>query len=215
MSEPTTSLVALRDRRAATIQRLSDAYAEDLLELAAFEDRLARAHGATDLATLDALVADLQPTQSTALAPLVQSGTPAPPRKKVLAVFSSVERRGTWAVPTSMRASAVFGSTVLDFREAAFQPGTTELEVRAVFGNVEIVVPPHLAVECDGNAIFANFEQRHGGAIDDPTMPRLRVVGSAVFGNVEVRLRLPHDDLHHRLAGRDRLRALPPRRDDG
>jgi hypothetical protein len=214
MTEPITSLVALRDRRQEVIQRLSDAYAEDLLELSAFEERLARAHGTSELATLNQLVADLQPSMTTALAPLVMPGTPDQPRRRWRALFSSVERRGGWVVPSAMKVSSVFGTVVLDFREARFQAGTTELEVRAVFGNIEIIVPPHLAVECDGSAVFASFEHRAPGVVDDdPRTPRLRVVGSAVFANVEVRLRLPHDDDRARLPGRER-KVLPPAREE-
>ena len=68
------SLVAVRDRREQVILLLSAAYAEDVIEMAAFEDRLSRAHAATYQLTLDALVADLGvPVAETALAPANRS----------------------------------------------------------------------------------------------------------------------------------------------
>ncbi len=68
-----SSLVALRDRREAAIQQLADSFAADLLTMDQFDERVARAHGATTVAELDALVADLPPpagAKSTALVPL-------------------------------------------------------------------------------------------------------------------------------------------------
>ncbi len=88
-----------RDRREQVIKlTLSAAYAEDVIEMAAFPDRLSRAHAAADLhATLDALVADLGvPVAETALVPVARSEAMIPVGQRVLAVFSSIERRGAW-----------------------------------------------------------------------------------------------------------------------
>ncbi len=55
---------------------------------------------------------------------------------------------------------------------------------------VEIVVPPHLSVECEGRALLGSFSEVNRvpaeGAADGPV---LRVIGSAVFGNVEIQTR--------------------------
>jgi hypothetical protein len=208
------ALIALRDRREAVIQILSDSFANDLVDVDAFDERLARAHAAATVAELDALVADLAPLPDTArrvaLAKIPVGGVPDRPRT-VSAVFSNLERRGVWQVPSALTARSVFGNVELDFREAQLAAGVTELRVRAVFGNVEIVVPPHLAVECEGSAVFGNFE--HGEhAVADPDRPILRVVGTAVFGNVEITTRLPGEAERdaHRRRKRER-KALPSR----
>ena len=158
------------------------------------------------------MVADLSPLPSearrtkpapraadTALAP-----ADAAEPKRVAAIFSSVERRGAWVVPPKLKASAVFGAVVLDFREASFQPGVTELEVRALFGALEILVPPELAVECDGSAVLASWEGQGATAVADPDRPLLRVTGRAVLGSVEVHTRLPGES--HRDARRRQKR---------
>jgi hypothetical protein len=158
-----------------------------------FDERLARAHGATTVAELDALVSDLgapTPAPSTALAPLRVDGSLRPAAKRLLSVFGNVERRGPWVVPGQLSIAAVFGNTELDFREARFTTGTTEIHARVVFGNLEVIVPPHLAVECDGSTLFGNLESHAGGAVD-PERPRLRIHGAVVFGNIEVQVRLP------------------------
>jgi len=193
---PPGSLVALRDRREAAIQQLADGFAADLLTMDQFDDRVARAHSAATVAELDALVADLPapspPTKATALVPL---GVDAAleknaTKKRLLSFFGSLERHGAWIVPDRISVGAVFGSTVLDFREARFSSQAVTLEVRAVFGSLEIIVPPQLAVECDGSSIFGSIES-HAHAVADPDRPILRITGTALFGSIEVQTRLP------------------------
>jgi predicted membrane protein len=50
------------------------------------------------------------------------------------------------------------GGSELDFREAVMGPGVTELQIFAVCGGVEVVVPPGLNVESHGIAIMGGFE---------------------------------------------------------
>jgi len=184
------ALVALRDRRESVIQILSDGFATDLLDLATFESRTQLAHQANNLAELDPLVADL-PQSSTALVPYQADPlVERPERKSQLVVFANRERHGAWIVPRELRTTSVFGNAILDFRAARLGAGVTVLRVNAVFGNVEIIVPPQLAVESDGHAVFGNFEDC-AGAIADPERPILRIEGTAVFGNVEISVRLP------------------------
>jgi hypothetical protein len=220
-----TALVALRDRREQVFQILSDSFANDLLDVDAFDDRLARAHQAMTVAELDALVADVAPLPPEARhAPLVKlevGSVPDKPRS-VAAVFSNLERHGAWQVPSALKVVSVFGNAELDFREARFASGVTELRVRAVFGNVEITVPPNLSVECEGTAVFASFAHAES-APADPDRPILRIVGTAVFGNVEIHTRLPgeseRDARRRSKRERKQLRAsqeplaLPPRRE--
>ncbi|HEY2746042.1 MAG TPA: LiaF domain-containing protein [Polyangia bacterium] len=191
-----TSLVALRDRREAAIQQLSDSFAADVLSLDDFDDRIARAHSATGVAELDALVADLpaaSTSKSTALVPLaVDASLQANATKKRLrAIFGNLERHGAWIVPDQLAVTTTFGSAVIDFREARFAARAVTLDARVFCGNLEIIVPPQLAVECDGSSIFGNIESHGGSAVADPDRPLLRISGTVYFGNIEVHTRLP------------------------
>jgi hypothetical protein len=191
---PPTSLIALRDRREQAIQQLSDAFVGDLLTVDGFEERLARVHAASTLPQLEAVVADLQPlpkgAPTAALVPLAVTPGLAPATKRIRSLFGNVERRGGWVVPASMEVRATFGNVELDFRDARFTAPVTELEARVVFGNLEIIVPPQLAVDCEGSSIFGNIESQ-GSAVGDPDRPVLRIRGYAVMGNIEVHVRLP------------------------
>jgi hypothetical protein len=191
------ALVALRDRRELAIQRLSDSFVADLLAIEQFEERLARVHAATTVAEVDGVVADLAPlpsgTSTTALTTLTVNPGLSTSIRRIRSILGNVERRGSWAVPAQLQVTATFGNVELDFRDARFTAGVTELDARVVFGNLEIFVPPQLAVECEGSSVLGNFENHGSGAVADPDRPLLRIKGYAVFGNVEIHTRLPTD----------------------
>ena len=112
--------------------------------------------------------------------------------KRVLTICSGIQRQGTWRVPKKLRVVTVMGGTDLDFREAEFGPGATEVEVTVVMGGIAIIVPPHLQVECDGVAILGLFEGMvRGTGGPDPGAPLLRITGVAVMGALEISTRPP------------------------
>jgi hypothetical protein len=187
-TRPTT---AVRD---GAIERLSAAFAEGALDTDEFERRVTVVHRSGSLQEIEGLLADLPlatqsaVAQQTALVPVSQ----APPGARTLSVFGSTTRRGGWAVPQRLSVRAVFGNVELDFREATLPAGVIELEVNAAFGNVEITVPPHLAVEAEGSVIFGNFDHvARAPSEAAPDAPVLRIKGKSVFANVEIHMRLP------------------------
>ena len=150
-----------------------------------------------------------------ALAPVTAGDGVAP--ETVYAIFGGVDRRGTWNVPRRWRVVAAFGGAQLDLREARFPTGVIDLEVRAVFGGVQIIVPPGLAVEVHGTAIMGGFQDvNRAPAHPDPDAPLLRIRGLALMGGVEITMRLPGESerqAHRRrkVESRQERRAL---RDD-
>jgi cell wall-active antibiotic response 4TMS protein YvqF/uncharacterized protein DUF1707 len=222
------SLVALRDRREAVIARLSDAYAADLFEVDELERRLDLAHSARTVADLDKLVSDLalakvEPAATTALVPASPTAIDDPLRvdfKRLRVIMSSVERRGRWTVPKQLAVRTFWGNVELDFRDASLGPGITTIHVRATMANVEIILPPNLAIDVDVSSFAGNVEERHRVPPDlDPTRPMLRIVGRVRFGNLEISTRLPgeterderrRDRAERRQLREARRRALPP-----
>lgn len=190
---PPTALVSVADRREQVVAILSEQYGGDRLELDELERRLALAHQATTVATLDALVADLVPAPTTALAPAALAGAAEhPARGRVIAMFGGVDKGGTWTVPRHLTVIAGFGGAELDFRTATFAPGVTELKVYCMFGGVDLIVPPDLAVESDAIALFGGFDEAHQAPpSDDPARPVLRITGVAAFAGVDVESRYP------------------------
>ncbi len=134
----------------------------------------------------------------------------------VSAVFSSVSRKGEWLPAELIEVRAWCGTAHLDFTSALLAPGVTTLDVSAVFGSVEILVPADLAVELGASALLGSVEQRDaggrvrrflaeqldrvtGGSLgrreladddeDDDEPPILRVEGRAIFGSILVKTR--------------------------
>ena len=81
-------------------------------------------------------------------------------------------------------ATAIFGGIELDLTGARTSGGA-ELEAVALFGGVEVTVPPGWRVLLDGPAIFGGHENSVP-APADPDAPTLRVRATAIFGGVEV-----------------------------
>jgi hypothetical protein len=200
------SLVALRDRCEQVIARLSEAYAADLIDVDELDRRLDLAHGARTVAELDALVADLAPAAapSTALVPAGPLAIDDPSRaakKRLRCIMSSIERKSGWVVPRELEVRVFWGSVELDFRDASLGPGTTTIDVRVTMGNLELILPPQLAIDVDVSSFAGNVEERHRVPRDlDPQRPLLRVVGAVRFGNLEIHTRLPGE------SGRDARR---------
>lgn len=185
----------LRDRRTQVIARLSECFASDVLEVDELERRLDLAHAARTVAELDALVADLAPSESTALAPAAPAAIEDPSRaerKKLRVIMSNVERRGRWTVPRTMELRVLWGNAELDFRDASLAPGVTTIDVRVLMGNLEIILPPQLAIDVDVSSFMGSVEERHRVPPDtDPARPVLRLSGAVRLGNLEITTRLP------------------------
>ncbi|MBN1606854.1 MAG: DUF1707 and DUF2154 domain-containing protein [Polyangiaceae bacterium] len=184
---------SLLDTREQTIERLSEAFARNELDLEQYEHRIDLAFACRTHEELVRVLRDLAPAE--AMVPSSVPGTaivaaaPAARRPRLaLAVFGNVER-GLSALPSSSKAIAVFGNVELDLRRAVLERGLTELRVHAVFGNVQLTVPPNLAVQCEGIGVFGNFESMARLPVDPTAEPVLRITGTAVFGNVELRTR--------------------------
>jgi hypothetical protein len=189
-----TSLVALRDRREQVIATLTESFAHDLVDVDEFDRRVGLAHRATALVELDDLVKDLGPSTSTALVPTPTEQALAewPEKRTMRAIMGGFDKKGRWNVARTLRVRCFWGGGTLDFREAQFAPGVTELKVIAVMGGLRIIVPPWLSVECDATSIMGGFEElERGHGSPDPGRAMMRITGFALMGGVSIETRLP------------------------
>jgi predicted membrane protein len=107
------------------------------------------------------------------------------PSLSLLAVFGSRDTRVTAPRFDGGRAVAVFGDVDLDLRATTLPREGATLEVVAVFGEVEVVVPMGWAVEVTGPAVLGDLDDRTLGA--PAGAPVLRVRVTVVLGDVELR----------------------------
>ena len=206
-SDQRTGGEGLEAIRQTTVDQLCERFAADGLSLSDFERRIDLAHQASTMRQLTALVADMPPVPSRPASPEASSGganTPVPtvppervPSRQFLAgVLGASTRGGAWVAPREIYAVALMGGVELDFRHAGFGPGVTEVTAFALWGGVEVIVPPGLQVECNGAGILGGFERKSDELADepagvpDPGTPVLRVNGVAMMGGVTVSARL-------------------------
>jgi hypothetical protein len=182
--------------RERTIQALCAHYASDHLTTQELELRFEKAYKAHDAAELQTLLINLPalppmvPAPFYSMAPQRASGSVGTPEKRYLAVMSEVKKTGEWIVSPRTVATAIMGNIRLDLRDALL-PGTDmEIEATAIMGEVRVIVPPGVRLECDGFAFMGEFASHHSGA-DTMNGPTLRIHGSSVMGSVGVETRLP------------------------
>jgi Cell wall-active antibiotics response 4TMS YvqF/Domain of unknown function (DUF1707) len=164
--------------------------------LTELNDRLDALYAAKTYGELEPVVADLpdaaraasvlpaQPTSRT-VQPRV-GGTPVARTAK--AVFSGFTRRGQWVVPTHYTVKTVFGGAELDLRQARLESPDVTIEIKAVFGGVEVIVPEDVIAIVDGTAVFGGFDDQVSTS-QPSTGPVVRIGGKAVLGGVSVQRR--------------------------
>ena len=104
------------------------------------------------------------------------------------ALLSSFAREGRWTLSRQSRFSAVFGSIQLDLREAVLPGPEVEIEAKAVFGSVEVMVPEGVVVEVSGGGALSSQEVRVGGLTPEGA-PVIRIHHRGVCGSLSVRSR--------------------------
>lgn len=209
--------------RQQAIDRLCEAFADDQMSMDDFESRVELAHRAGTAAELRALLQGLPEASVPARVPetkseAVRARPPAPNevsgRNLIMGVLGGGVRRGNWTPAETNLAIAVMGGVELDLRDARLRPGeVTEIDCFALMGGVEVIVPPDVEVQCNGVGIMGGFEydqrEESTAAIDAPV---LRINGMAMFGGVEITVRLPgeskRDAKRRRRADRHARRLL-------
>jgi hypothetical protein len=195
MAAESNNLVALERARVSARERLGDGYANDLLDADELDRRLdALEHAATasEIAVLvDDLAApiavqDVPGADCVALVPIDTVALTG----SIRAIFAETKRAGPWTPARSTAVAAVFASVRLDLREAQLAAGVTAFEVNVVVGELEVIVPPGLAVDVECNALFGEIDQDESLAGAPTGAARIRITGRVWFGSVTIREQL-------------------------
>jgi hypothetical protein len=124
------------------------------------------------------------------------------PRGGVVSFLSSNERQGRWELPRHFRALAVLGNVELDLRDAVIGIGVSFIEAVAVMGNIEITVPPDVAVESDGDSLLGSFVVKYKNSVSPAAATGLRTVritGTAYAASVEIHVKGPDEGMLARI----------------
>jgi hypothetical protein len=198
------------DRRNLRVSDAEREHAADVLRRAAgdgritfeeLDERLAAAYAAKTYGELAAVTEDLPeagpqppaPWVTAPMPPVTAAGARFPeariggtPGSAIsVAVMSEAHRSGSWVVPPSYTAVAVMGAVSLDLREAQFSGHEMTIQTFALMGGIDIIVDEEITVDVSGFAFMGGFDQRATGP-GLPGAPRLKVVGFAMMGGVNV-----------------------------
>ncbi len=157
---------------------LARLFAEDRITQAELEERLARVYRATSGEEIEAIVADLRP-------PLPAASAGAAPAQRISALLSGQEQRVAGAVPRRLEVRGRLGYVELDLSQATFEPGVTEIDVRAFMGYVQIRFPAGVRVECRGRALAGFFSVKGTPEVGTNPAAVVQVTGRATLGFAE------------------------------
>jgi uncharacterized protein DUF1707/cell wall-active antibiotic response 4TMS protein YvqF len=191
LSGPTDhSLMRVSDsdrERAAEVLR--EAAGHGRITMDELDERLGLAYSAKTYADLAVVTRDL-PQPGVAPVPAQPStagrigGTPR--NKCSVAIMSGARRAGRWVLPRNYVSVAVMGGVELDLREAQFSEPEVTIHAYTVMGGIEITVPEDVDVDVSGIAFMGGFDHNASGP-GVPGAPRVRVLGFALMGGVDVR----------------------------
>ncbi len=188
-----------RDQVAEVIR---EAAGQGRLTLDELDQRLDLAYAAKTYADLETVTRDLPAVGAAVPAPGAMGRFPdariggTPGSKISIAVMSEARRSGTWVVPSVYVAVAVMGSVVLDLREARFSEREVTIQAYALMGGVNVIVPEDIEVDVSGIAFMGGFDHRASGP-GAPGAPRVKIIGFAMMGGVDVRRKPPRKRPKH------------------
>jgi Domain of unknown function (DUF1707)/Cell wall-active antibiotics response 4TMS YvqF len=175
--------------RDAIVSRLHEAAAEGRLTFEELSDRVEAAGTAVMRSDLVRLTSDLPATAAVDLAA-------QPP---AIRGAGDVKRSGAWTVPADNSFRTWFGNIKLDLRQARLSAPETHIHARAVFGNVDLLVPEGVEVDVQAHTqVGRTVQQATPGGFG---APRIVLTGGTFFGDIKVR----HRRLRDKLARRSRL----------
>jgi predicted membrane protein len=106
----------------------------------------------------------------------------------ISAVFGSFKRPITVKNFKGAKLEAIFGEVAIDLTKAELAGDEVTVHADAIFGACEIRVPETWQILVRGSAVMGEYvDKTHQRPPDGPGVKTLIVVGSAVFGTVEVK----------------------------
>jgi hypothetical protein len=112
------------------------------------------------------------------------TGHPSDDVVEVMAIFDGAQVENRSSALRGGRVLAWFGGVTLDLGGATLAPGA-ELDVRALFGGVRVIVPPGCRVEPERRFILGGLSVS-APAPTDPDAPVLRVRAIGLLGGISI-----------------------------
>lgn len=185
------SPAGLEERRQLALDRLTEAYAQDLITMDGYERRVSAIQRAAEAWEIDGAVADLPAVRSRG------QGTSGSLRNRIdsrlrgedniTCVMGNRNLQGDWLQGDRVNVFAFMGSTRIDLRDTVLPPGRLKLDAFCLMGDIKVVVPEGLPVKMNALPIMANSQvDRSVDRRVDRNAPWLDIEGLAFMGNIVV-----------------------------
>ncbi|MBN2440805.1 MAG: hypothetical protein JXJ04_05650 [Spirochaetales bacterium] len=178
--------------REKVIEHLKYSFSHDYLEEIDFEKRLKIALNTNNKQDLNAIVEDLPEVieenkneQDHSPSVHINKGV-IQQNRKIMSILGSVKRKGVWKPPKNLQMVVVLGDAHLDFTQAEFPPGTTEIDISCVLGSTEIIVPQGVNIENHCISILGEVNDK-SVRNQNPYNPTLKLIGKVVLGSLEIK----------------------------
>jgi hypothetical protein len=102
------------------------------------------------------------------------------------AIFEELDARSTASAFRGGHLLVWYGGGRLDLRAATLDPNGASLDVRSLFGGLQIVVPPSWPVEVHPLVFAGGVGDARDASLADPSKPTLVLDVMAAFGGVSI-----------------------------
>ena len=107
-------------------------------------------------------------------------------RVEKTAIFTAIDTQVSSHDFTGGELTALFGGIDVDLRQAKITSGTAYLDVTAIFGGVELRVPPDWNVVVKGTPIFGGIDDKSQRTTSTAESPILVINATAIFGGIDI-----------------------------
>ena len=178
----------IKQQRKEAIKKLEHNFAHGYLEVEEFEKRLDLAINTTLPQDLTRITSDLSliPDNSENPSDIDINRGKIRPEELFVGLLSGVDRKGVWKPARKNRLFTLMGGMDLDFTDAVFPPGVTDIEFLCMMGGVDITVPEGINVEVKGLPVMGSIAKK---VSDDhyPGRPTLKIHGIVLMGGVDIK----------------------------
>jgi hypothetical protein len=134
------------------------------------------------------------PIPAVGITPLLIPSETVPERQGMMTLMASQHREGDWVLPRLYRVFCCMGNATIDLTQVRLGAGESVIDVRCIMGEVKLIVPHNLRVECSGHPVLGEFIlKRWSDSRAMPEAPVVRINGVSFMGSVTVRVIDPNE----------------------
>lgn len=180
MSNALSSQIPLQPKDLESSSKLLEtAFADGRLSMAEFEMRMSELMKAKSHRDVQLLIFDLHSSSPEML-------TPRTFVEKSRAIFSGIEQKGSFRLAPHLEMSAIFGGYVLDLSKAELSTRHSIIDIRAIFGGVQIIAPKGVRILVKGFPIFGGISNQTSEDYLDKDAPIIEINARCIFGGVDI-----------------------------